>query len=96
LVKCALLPWIEQLPYISPIKKAQLHQFENLGEAIIQSCLKLIVSNQKHGDSGSPTIRHHSVFSGSKKALYLKVLHNPFNKQFYLPLLPVDICNSAS
>jgi len=51
--------WIEQLPYISPVKKVQLQQFENLRKAMIQFCPKLVLSKQKHGDAGNPDLRHY-------------------------------------
>lgn len=88
--------WIEQLPYISPVKKVQLQQFEDLRKAMIQFCLKLIVSKQKHGDDRNPDLRHYRIFAGSENALYLEVLLDPFREQLHLPPPPVDICNGAS
>ena len=68
------------MPYISPEKKVQLQQFEDLRQAMIQFCPEFIVSKQKHSDDGNPDLRHYRVFAGSEKALDHEVLLDPFKK----------------
>lgn len=63
---------------------------------MIQLCPETIVSKQKHGNDSNPDLRHHRVLAGSKEALDLQILLDPFKEQLYLPPLPIDIGNGAS
>ena len=86
-----MIRWLQEIQQRPPGKQIQLQQAQYLLKAFTDPGFELHISQQQVHAQGRHDLCHNRVLTGAQECFDFEVLFDPFEEQFYLPTLFVDV-----